>query len=422
VSGSFPAPVLAGGSGTIDLVVGNAGLDDAVVGLTLELPSGVRFDAGEGGVYIDPDDDSPRCTVEVAAGSTATVSARVLLERAVVGRLQVVGDLDEPVITDIAAIPDLVHSSVGRGDVVVIGNTVTRCAPRAAASDGIDCGAVADGTGEVVNRWDVPIEFVGGDANFGLFNASGAELTIPEGATILEAHLFWGGDLDEGGIAIPDEGGIAIPDDGLNTTIALGLPGGRVSTIEAGRVVLGDVDASQYLGSNDITDLVRDGGPGSYTVGNVRTVEAQGSFGAWALAVVYDHPDAPRRQRLVTRPFEWVAPSDGENPRYEYAADIPIPLVGAVAGELDVFGLEGELGFAPERFTAGDQVLGGDNPFNSTIDDGERNPSEINNLGVDIDTYALDIDASNGTLPLRVSSEFDGIRVAVLGLTVDLPT
>ena len=46
----------------------------------------------------------------------------------------------------------------------------------------------------------------------------------------------------------------------------------------------------------------------------------------------------------------------------------------------------------------------------------------LNNLGVDIDTYALDIDASTGTLPLRVSSEFDGIRVAVLGLTVDLPT
>ncbi len=413
VAVSAPAPVFAGGSGTIDLAIVNAGDVDRTVGLSFTLPSGIRFADSLGATCLDPDDALPQCTAEVAASGATTISVRFLLENSVVGRLQIDGDVLEPLVTPISVTQDIVHSSVGRGDVVVIGNTVTRCDAGAARALDIDCAAAADGTGDVVNRWDVPIEFVGAASQFGLFNSSSAELVIPEGADIVDAQLYWSGDLDERGATIPD--------DGRNTTIALGLPGGRVRTIEAGRVVLGDVDASQYLGSNDVTELVRSGGAGSYTVGNVHTVEVQGSYGAWALVVVYDHADEPRRQRLVTRPFEWVAPRDETGQRYEYGVDIPVTASDAASAQLDVFALEGELGFLPERLEVAGQELGGDNPFDSSIA-GDREPDEINSLGVDIDTYDLVIDASDGLLPIRATSEQDGIRIAVLGLTVDLPT
>ncbi|MEM1334215.1 MAG: hypothetical protein AAGG08_12225, partial [Actinomycetota bacterium] len=408
VVASSPAPVLAGGTGTIDLAIVNAGDQEADAELIFELPRGIRFESASGAICDDPEDASPRCVVSVAANGAAAAAVTFRLETSIVGRLQVDGDVVEPLVTPISVTPDLVHSSVGRGDVIVVGNTVTSCAP---GGDGIDCADVADGVGDIVNRWDVPIRFVGAASQFGLFNSSSAELEIPEGARIVEAHLYWSGDLDERGRSIPD--------DGRNTSIALGLPGGEVRTIEAGRVVLGDVDASQYLGSNVVTDLVATGGSGTYTVGNVQTVEVQGSYGAWALVVVFDHDDEPRRHRIVTRPFEWVAPEDEFGETYDYETAIPVPSSPSLTAELDVFALEGELGFSPETFAVAGEELGGDNPFDSTIS-GDRDPAEVNSLGVDIDTYDLVIDASDGMLPISATSARDGIRIAVLGLTVDL--
>ncbi|MEL6890395.1 MAG: hypothetical protein AAFP84_02260 [Actinomycetota bacterium] len=46
----------------------------------------------------------------------------------------------------------------------------------------------------------------------------------------------------------------------------------------------------------------------------------------------------------------------------------------------------------------------------------------FNDLGVDVDTYDLVIDASDGILPITVTSARDGARLAVLGLTVDVPS
>jgi len=59
------------------------------------------------------------------------------------------------------------------------------------------------------------------------------------------------------------------------------------------------------------------------------------------------------------------------------------------------------------------------NPFDIVVA-GERARPEVNNLGVDTDTYALDIDVFSGTLPLRAAAEIDGIHVAASGATVDL--
>jgi hypothetical protein len=49
-----------------------------------------------------------------------------------------------------------------------------------------------------------------------------------------------------------------------------------------------------------------------------------------------------------------------------------------------------------------------------------RSPSDHNNLGVDIDAYDLVIDTPDGTLGNSATSDRDGIRLAVLGLTVGL--
>jgi hypothetical protein len=124
----------------------------------------------------------------------------------------------------------------------------------------------------------------------------------------------------------------------------------------------------------------------------------------------------PRRQRVVTDPFVWVAP-----PPFSYSTGLPVPEVAGVPGRLQLLAFEGERGFGEETLVAGGVAIGGDNPFDSSIE-GERTPAFDNNLGVDIDAYDLTIDAPTGNLLIEARSDDDGFRLAVIALTVDLET
>ncbi len=404
-----PAPVFAGGTGTLDIAVTNTSA--AAVGASIEivLPRGVVFQALVAGDAncMEPENDSPFCNVSVEAAATLDMSIRVALESSVVGRLQVEGDaLVEALDVPIVATRDLIHNSVGRGDAVVIGNTVMTCDDAAAAELGISCVDVHAGTGEVVNRWDVPMTFTGAAPVLGLSNSSVATLEMPDGATVVDARLFWSGDLKQGGVVVAPE---------AEPTVTMRTPEGTIVRIAAEELKLGDQDSTQYVGRADVTELVAAGGSGDYLVGDIATAEVQGSYGAWALVVVYDHDSLPRRHRIVTDPFDWVAP---EAP-FSYAVDMPVPVSIGAPAHLDIVAYEGERGFAPEQLVVGGRQLGGDNPFDSTIS-GPRSPAFDNNLGVDIDAYDLTIDSPNGILDISATSGDDGIRLAVIALTVDL--
>lgn len=410
VTVSTPAPIYAGGTGTIDVSVTNSGAATSDATVEMVLPSGVSFQALASGDVecADPDDDSPFCTFSVDAGDTIEFAVRLRLQSSTVGRLIVGGDLvAEPLEAAIVATSDLVHSSVGRGNIITIGNSLMTCADAAAAELGIDCADVRDGTGDLVNRWDVPMEFVGPAPQFGVENSSSAVLDLPDASSIVAAHLYWSGDLDERQQSIAD--------DGSNEEVLIQGPDGEIYNVLADKLILGDVDATQYLGSADVTDVVRASGLGDYLVGNVQSVEVQGSYAAWSMVVVYDNAAEPRRQRVVTRPFQWIAPE----PRFEYSVELPVAVVNGAAAHLDVLAFEGERGFMPETLSVGGQELGGNSVFDSSIT-GDRNPSYDNNLGVDIDAYDLIIDTADGTLPIRALTDQDGVRIAVLALTVDL--
>lgn len=406
---SSPAPVFAGGSGTIDLALTNSGADVADAAVELMLPRGVRFDALVSGEAecVDPEDDSLFCNVNVAGGTTLELSVRVRLEPSVVGRLSIQGDaVGELFEVPIVATRDLIHNSVGRGDVVVAGNTVMGCDQAGADELGVSCDDVHNGVGEIVNRWDVPMSFLQVDPSSGMTNGTTAVLNMPADATVLEAFLFWSGDLKErGAVADPDTESIA----------TLITPDGTRSAIDADEVRLGEEDSTQFISRTDVTALIAAGGAGEYTVGDIASVETKGSFGAWALVVVLDDDSLPLRHRIVTDPFDWVAP---EAP-FDYLVDMPSPIVTGAAGQLDVIAFEGERGFEPEQFVIDDRPLGGLNPFDSSII-GDRNPSLDNNLGMDIDAYDLVINTPDGILDISATSDKDGIRLAVLALTVDL--
>ncbi|MDG2040808.1 MAG: hypothetical protein P8J30_10035, partial [Ilumatobacter sp.] len=104
---------------------------------------------------------------------------------------------------------------------------------------------------------------------------------------------------------------------------------------------------------------------------------------------------------------------------FSYAVDMPVPVVADGAARLSVMAYEGELGFLPETLLVGGNELGGTNPFDSSIE-GTPDRTFVNSIGVDIEAYDLTIDSPAGTLRIDATSAEDGIRPAVLGLSVDL--
>ncbi len=406
---SSPAPILASGTGTLDITLTNAGSTPFDGGIEMVLPRGMEFDAVAGGpaTCVAAEGDPLKCAVAVAPDASTTFSLRLGLESSVVGRLTVVGEsLSEPFEAQIDATGDVVHNSVGRGEIDIIGNTVMTCNESAAAELEISCSDVLDGVGPTVNRWEVPMEFTGDARHVGFSNGSSAVLDIADDARIVHAELFWSGDVEEAGRSVP------ATDQDVASFVS---PTGEVVSVEAEDVVFGEEDASQYVGRADVTDLVAAGGAGEYLVGDIASVEVQGSYGAWALAVVTDDDTSPRRYHVVTDPFQWVAPEES----FTYAVDLPVPVVTDGAARLGVVAYEGELGFRPETLLVGATELGGTNPFDSSIE-GTRDPAFVNNLGVDIEAYDLTIDTPTGTLRIDATSADDGIRLAVLGLSVDL--
>lgn len=399
---SSPGPVFAGGTGTIDVTVTNSGTTDETTAATLRVPDGVVFDALVDGpaACVDPDDDSARCDVTVAAGATERVTVRFRLQARNVGQFVVSSNLAaDDIALPITAIHRLVHSSVDEGQIIVAGNTLMTC-----VESDPNCVDARNGVGDVLNRWDLPAEFVGGDLGPGWFNSSSATVDL-EGGDVEAAYLFWSGDLNERNVMIPD--------DGRSSRVVIVPPGAAEATpLEAERVRLGDVDATQYFGTVDITDIVREHGTGSYTVGNVQSVEVQGSYAGWSMVVVTRDDALPRRSNAIMSPFAWFSPDD------TFAVEIDVPFSGPQSAKLDVVAFEGERAFTPEQLTVGGNEIG-DAAFDSTIV-GERDPSYDNNFGIDVDSYDLTIDASTGTLPIVATSDKDGIRLAVLSLAVDV--
>jgi hypothetical protein len=410
---SSPAPGLANGNGTLDITLTNADSEPFEGTVDMVLPRNVVFEATVAGPATCVADEgvdvggSLRCGVDVASGGSTTFSIRLGLTSSVVSRLTVVGESPfEPFEVQIDATRDVVHNSVGRGGIDIIGNTVTTCDESAAAEIGISCADVVNGVGLTVNRWDVPMEFTTAAPALGVSNGSSAVLDIADDARIVHAELFWSGDLEVAG---------SVASGRDQNVVSIVSPAGEIVPVEAEDIVLGEEDASQYVGRADVTELVAAGGPGGYLVGNIASVEAEGSYGAWALAVV-THDDSSRRQyRVVTDPFDWVAP---EAP-FSYAVDMPVPVVADGAARLSVMAYEGELGFLPETLLVGGNELGGTNPFDSSVE-GTRDPAFVNNLGFEIEAYDLTIDSPAGTLRIDATSAEDGIRLAVLGLSVDL--
>ena len=291
------------------------------------------------------------------------------------------------------------------GDVALIGNTVMSC------TGGGNCTNARNGNGGNIDDNDHNMQYVDIDADGTTFSSSSATLTLPAGATVLWAGLYWGG---VSGTATRNQVRLATPVAGYVTLTAAQLD------VAAGNI---------YQGYLDVTAGVLAGGNGTYTVANVLSTTGTNNFAGWSLVVAYRDAAAPQRNLTIFDGFAEVAPGA--------AVTIPVsgfltPPAGAVNTRLGVVAYEGDLGLTGDQFQLNGTALGNatnpaNNFFNSSISRAgvtvtTKNPNYLNQLGFDVDQLNLTNAIPNGatSATLRLSSTDDRYYPGVVSFATDL--
>ncbi|MDT0612818.1 DUF3344 domain-containing protein [Streptomyces lancefieldiae] len=310
------------------------------------------------------------------------------------------------------------YAALQHGGIVRAANTSITCRTGQAPS----CPGVQTGGAGVNGGFDMFYVDVDHDPN--TYNSSRAEVRLPAGARVTYARLYWGGNLRVGEQKPSQDNG----------RVLIAEPGGEYKELLADTVVGHRVtdSADAFQASADVTGLVRDSGPGLYTVGQVNVAggrSAAGAWGGWTLVVAYENPAEPLRHLAL-----W----DGFAPLQSRAAELRLrglPFPAGAGGSVGLVAYDGDRGTSGDSLTlttgsGSASFTDAANPaadiLNSSISGpGESAPTRVpayaHTLGYDSDVFGL-----AGRLPhagdeatFRLTSERDAAWAGVLFAAVD---
>jgi hypothetical protein len=179
------------------------------------------------------------------------------------------------------------YAATDHGSVALAGNTLLTC------TSGSACTSARNGAAGASGNDDLEMTHVDADGDWLTFNSSRAVLTLPAGAAVLFAGLYWGADTSAG-----TSGGPA-PFSSQRNRVRFAPPGASYQTVTAAVVHSDAAVATRYQGFADVTSQVAAAGSGTYTVGNVQAGTGQNRYGGWGLVVAYRLASAPARRLLV---------------------------------------------------------------------------------------------------------------------------
>ena len=291
-------------------------------------------------------------------------------------------------------------SANASGDITIVGNTLETC-----QSSAVNCLNARAGTGTVLNNNNFVMERV--DVDRTMLDSSSARLSLPAGARVLFAGLYYGARTTAGtsGKAAPNASSAAL------RTVDLKLPG--ASAFER---LTGELDESTdvkgaYGVFVDVTDQVRRGGSGIYAVANVQSATGVDRYAGWALVVAYEAAGDPPRNLTVFDGLQSV--TQGKPALTIPVSGFQTPLSGPVRTRLGFVAYEGDLGLSGDSASLDgkpltDAVNPANNFFNSTISaDGrhrtEKNPDYVNQLGFDAKLIGINGILANGATSASIA-------------------
>ena len=267
------------------------------------------------------------------------------------------------------------------GQIAFAANTLLTCP----ISDVNCAGAQAGGA---TSNNDYAMRFVDIDTDPTTFDSSSATLSLPAGATVLFAGLYWGADSSAA----------------TRGSVRLATPGTAYTTVNASTLDTSSSQASRYQGFADVTSQVQAAGGGVYTVANVQAATGSDRYAGWSLVVAYHDSTQPPRNLTV---FDGLGTVNSTTP----TLNIPVsgfvtPTGGPVRTTLGFIAWEGDRGLTGDSAsldstTLTDAANPATNFFNSSISDNgvavtAKTPNYANQLGFDADLFDADGILANG--------------------------
>lgn len=317
-----------------------------------------------------------------------------------------------------------------RGSFVVIGNTVGQdCRigvpqPVVGSVDYLLCGLLGLGDSGIDAYWrsDSPGS---GQAFAGILNTSNvarssAVLTLPAGATVTYARLYWS-TLRAGAIG--------------NESVLLERPGAFSRVVSAQSADIKSMSyggANYYQASADVTAVVRSLGNGTYRIGGFNSFELGNllndiTYSGWYLSVVYKLDSEPVRRLALYDGFDLLSNSKVS----ATLTGLTIPATGA-EGRLGLIAYEGDADIKGDALRVnGTAVSDGQNPidnvFNSTRsrlgsplsvagDLPQMTGGPASMSGVDLDLFDVTSNLKVGDTSMVVEAQTSGDEVFLGGL------
>ncbi|MDO9410591.1 hypothetical protein, partial [Patulibacter sp.] len=183
------------------------------------------------------------------------------------------------------------------GDIDIFGNTLMTCPALAVGCAGAQQSGVTTTADSLNQNNAYAMQYVDVDGDASTFNSSRSNVSIPSGAQVLFAGLYWGGRTAAGN-TIGSILGQGARNPALRNTVKFRAPNaaGYTSTVAD---TLDDGTGGIYQGFADVTDEVRAGGNGQYTVADVQASTGGDALAGWSLVVAYRDTSQPARNLSV---------------------------------------------------------------------------------------------------------------------------
>ncbi len=177
-------------------------------------------------------------------------------------------------------------SANAHGDVAIAANTLMTC-PDGGGVETACLEARGGVSAPSLNNNGYKMGTVDVDSDATTFDSSQATLSLPPGASVLFAGLYYGARTSAG------EEGAAAADPAARGTVLLQAPGAASYSSLAAEVDDSTAIKGSYVGFVDVTPIVAAAGAGDYRVADVQAGTGKDRYAGWSLLVAYGDPAAP---------------------------------------------------------------------------------------------------------------------------------
>lgn len=247
------------------------------------------------------------------------------------------------------------------------------------------------------------------DTDLATFNSSRAAVSLPAGAVVRFAGLYWGA-------SGAGTGGGTAPDLSQRATAKINGPGpgGYTAVVSTSVDDLPGSSNLDYVAFADVTGLVGAEGAGDYVVADVQAAPGLDTYAGWALVVAYEAAAEPLRNLTVFDGYQFMCTCGVGHPAVtQTISGFRTPATGPVISRVGVVGFEGEVTPGPtaEGVEIDDTPI--DSPplnpfsdfFNGTISAfgshvTTKSPNNVNQMS----SLDADLIQSSGLMPVNATS------------------